>query len=168
VHKRFTLQHEIGSSCCTAVQAIDQQTGDTVVIKIGDREMHNQLQRENYILKTFLSDCPGVPTIVHYEVLQKHVISVQKPLGTTLGRFVEHLHRDIKPSNMIVAESGMFIIDFGIAATVEAVSSGFIGTREFASQNAIEEGDPVTAMTLNLCASLCILWKLEINSGNNY
>jgi len=51
------------------------------------------------------------------------------------------IHRDIKPKNIILSAGELYIIDFGLAVcTTVCFLSGFGGTKDFASKNALAGG----------------------------
>jgi hypothetical protein len=73
---------------------------------------------------------------------------------------------------MIIADSGMCIIDFGIATTEGCSFRGFFGTEEFASTNALQGRDPQFSDDVeSLCYSLYALeigyqqWRKLTESG---
>lgn len=189
----IVLGHVVGKGgSCTAISAVNTDLHTRVVVKIASLKC-NQLQREHFILKEYLAECPGVPEIVYFDVVGEYVILVEQPLGTTLENYclshsgpVKHywleqlvailkeihkrgiIHGDIKPSNIIIEDSGnLRIIDFGFAMRIGSSYCGFNGTRDFASQNTLQHRNPsIYDDVESLCYTLFAL-EIGIHKWNN-
>jgi len=179
----------LGGHYCKVYSAFYPKKEQYAVVKIAPFNDSSQLRRECDILSQFLQNCNGVPKIIESFYESQFFFLVEEPVGEILVNCdptVTHLldwapklidilveihqhgvvHRDIKPSNIICTLAGeIVIIDFGVAAQTESQKAiGFEGTKEFASNNALEGEN---AEPNDDFESLCYtLYALEIGQRN--
>jgi len=186
----FIFKTFLGKGTSVCLEYIDTESNESFAVKICSIKHSYQLKREIYYLSTVLNGTPGLPQILFSRSTDKFLIVAEKPVGTTLDSLseqgeIEHktlifwaeqminilkkihkhgvVHLDIKPTNIILTPSNqIFLIDFGLAKLQGIFSDGFIGTRDFASENALKEGDPKFSDDFE---SLCYtFYSLEIGS----
>lgn len=190
VPKEYQLLHLLSDSDVKTFSALNCVSSRKAIVKVSPWMKAYQLQNEQYVLQKFLAECPYVAKVVHYEHTGTYIIVVEEPLGTPLDEYWEHLpssncnlkllqlasqlveglksihgcsvlHRDIKPQNIIITDEGLpLYIDFGLSVTIGALSQGFVGTRDFASENALAARNPTPEDDfISLCYTL---YSLEI------
>jgi serine/threonine protein kinase/Flp pilus assembly protein TadD len=181
----YRIEGKIGEGGMAAVyRAVDTRLGRAVAIKIAQKEFSDRFEREARAISSL--NHPNIctlhdvgPNYLVMELVEGETIAARLKRGplsvkTALlyasqilaalkeahGKGV--IHRDLKPGNIMIAKSGVKVLDFGLAKSEQddilTASQMVIGTPAFMAPEQ-REGKPVDARS-DIYSFGCVLYEM--------